>query len=196
MAKKLKYKYKDIAKTYKSKVKKKVTPNVGSIAASKALKGNNFWMRRTSHGTKAMFTKPSDLYDAAIEYFEDSLNDPMYEVEAKVVGGKIKMVNTPKQRPFTVHGLTLFLGVSLDFWCHFKKSKTAQTEDFARVISYIEQAMYKQKFDGASNGFFNANIISRDLGLVDKSSVETPDLKTNVAALFPTVEEFKKTKKS
>lgn len=32
--------------------------------------------------------------------------------------------------------------------------------------------MYAQKFEGASVGAFNANIIARDLGLIDKKEVE------------------------
>jgi len=40
------------------------------------------------------------------------------------------------------------------------------------VIRAINAIMYTNKFDGASCGLYNANIIARDLGLADKKDVK------------------------
>lgn len=44
-----------------------------------------------------------------------------------------------------------------------------------QVTTRIDEIIYKQKFEGAAVGAFNANIIARDLGLADKKDV---DIKT------------------
>ncbi len=41
-------------------------------------------------------------------------------------------------------------------------------EDFSETLSRVRDIIYQQKYDGAVSGFFNAGIISRDLGFVDK----------------------------
>jgi hypothetical protein len=45
--------------------------------------------------------------------------------------------------------------------------------------------MFTQKFSGAAVGIFNANIISRDLGLIDKKQIDARHLHANVAPLTP-----------
>ena len=44
------------------------------------------------------------------------------------------------------------------------------------IITRIREAIYQQKFEGASVGAFNANIIARDLGLADKQDVKVKSL--------------------
>jgi hypothetical protein len=63
------------------------------------------------------------------------------------------------------------LDVSHNFWTEFKKRLKETDKDFLVVTARIEQIIYTQKFEGAAVGIFNANIISRDLGLIDKSDL-------------------------
>ena len=53
-----------------------------------------------------------------------------------------------------------------------------QDRDFSQVISTIKEIIETQKFEGASAGLLNPNIIASDLGLADKKelsgSVENP----------------------
>jgi hypothetical protein len=46
-----------------------------------------------------------------------------------------------------------------------------KNKDFSEVIHAIEEIIRTQKFEGAAVGAFNANIIARDLGMVDKKDV-------------------------
>jgi len=57
-------------------------------------------------------------------------------------------------------------------------------EDFLTVITRIEEIIYEQKFTGSASGFFNANIIARDLGLADKKEVD------NKLSVGPNYDEF------
>ncbi len=64
----------------------------------------------------------------------------------------------------------LFRSASREWW---NKFKNANHPDFLQVVSRIDEIIYTQKFEGAAVGAFNANIISRDLGLRDGSDVTT-----------------------
>jgi hypothetical protein len=111
---------------------------------------------------------------AATEYFKWSDKNPWVKTDFK--GANIERVEIPTARPYTLKGLCTHLGVNVGYFSDFKaslKDKTDQvSKDFSEVISYIEQIIYVQKFEGAAVGAFNANIISADIGLIKKSSHE------------------------
>jgi len=54
---------------------------------------------------------------------------------------------------------------------HYRTNADGKYDNYLGVIRAITNIMYTQKFEGASVGVFNANIIARDLGL--KDSTET-----------------------
>lgn len=128
-----------------------------------ATKGNQFWKLRSSHGRKPKFSNPEDLESACYAYFEQVEANPIM-VETSTKNGIVKLA---RQRPFTVAGLCVFLDISEDTWANYKKDK-----DLIGVTTRIDQVMRSQKFEGASAGIFNANIIARDLGLADKQEVK------------------------
>lgn len=133
--------------------------------------GNQFWKLRSSHGRDKLFATPDLLWDAACEYFEWCEANPL-PAEDFITGGPMagQKVTLNKMRPFTMQGLCGYLDCSTGYFREFKKDCT---KDFVSVVIRIEEAVYNQKFTGAASGFFNANIISRDLGLADKSDNET-----------------------
>lgn len=135
-----------------------------------APKGNNFWERRSKHGRDKIFKTPEILWEAACEYFIDTLENPLTEID--YVGKDANPVTRKYIPPFTIHGLCIFLDVNTAYFRHFKSSIEGKTDqlskDFSTVIIRIEDVMSKQKFDGATVGLYNANIIARDLGLIDK----------------------------
>jgi|SRR5690625_7359207 len=136
------------------------------------MKGNKFWKLRSKHGRDALFTEPEKLWEAACKYFEWCDNNPIIKHDVK--GKEAELVEIPLQRPYTTHGLCIYLDVNVDYMTQFKKSKTYQSNpDFSRIIDAIDKIIYDQKFTGASVGIFNANIISRDLGLADKKDIKT-----------------------
>ena len=132
--------------------------------------GNKFWLQRSSHGRKPLFSSPDDLWNAACEYFEWIEENPLKESKAFAYQGVVTIEEVNKMRPFTMNGLTLFLDISIQTFYDYKKR-----EDFIEVIAKIEQCIYNQKFEGAAADLLNANIISRELGLADKQDLSSSD---------------------
>jgi len=159
-----------------------------------APKGNQFWKLRSKHGRDKLFATPELMWEAACEYFQWCEDNPWVKVETinKPHGTDIRTI--PTERPFTMHGLCLYLNCNVQYFSEFKKNLKENEKDFSIVITRIEQTIYKQKFEGAAVGAFNANIIARDLGLADtkdhKSSDGTMTPKSVITTL--TEEQFKK----
>lgn len=129
-----------------------------------------YWKRRAKHGRDRLFETPEDMFNSAIEYFEWCDENPLYKHEWK--GNPIELVATPLGRPYTWGGLTSFLGISENYFRNFHNNNK-DAEDFMAIIERIGNIIYTQKFEGASVGLFNSNIIARDLGLTDKSETKT-----------------------
>jgi hypothetical protein len=51
-------------------------------------------------------------------------------------------------------------------------SEWKDRKGFSQIITRIERTIYDQKFVGAAAGFFNSNIIARDLGLTEKKEID------------------------
>ncbi len=128
--------------------------------------GNKFWELRSKHGRDRLFETSELMWEAAVEYFNWCESNPLIEIDFK--GKDATEVRMPKMRAFTLMGLCLYLDCNTQYFSQFKKSCT---QDFSLVITRIEEIIYNQKFTGAAAGFLNPNIIARDLGLQDKSSV-------------------------
>jgi len=152
--------------------------------------GNRFWELRSKHGRDKTFETPELLWEAACEYFAWCEDNPFMESKAMSVsqgmnqGSDVEIIEIPVKRPFTLHGICLFFGVSTAYLRAFKSQERAGKEDFLTVIAQIEETIYNQKFSGAAAGFFNANIISRDLGLADKSQI-THDIQKGILSIDP-----------
>lgn len=133
-----------------------------------APKGNKFWQLRSKHGRDKLFATPDLLWEAACEYFEWCEENPWYRKEA-VKSGELAgtIISVPTERPYTLQGLCRYLNCSTEYLKHFE-ANNIDSEDFMPIITRIREAIYQQKFEGASVGVFNANIITRDLGLADK----------------------------
>lgn len=142
--------------------------------------GNQFWKQRAKHGRDKLFETPELLWEAACEYFEWCDNNPLIEIDFK--GKDAQKVELPKMRPYTLHGLALYINASTSYWREFRKNKNLSS-DFLSVINKVEEIIYNQKFSGAAAGFLNPNIIARDLGLVDKKENEVKGSLTFLDAL-------------
>ncbi len=128
-----------------------------------APKGNQFWKQRSSHGRNPIFATPDDLWAACVEYFEWVEEHPLHEAQAFAYQGTVKVEHMPKMRAMTLGALCLFLDISKRAWDEY-----AAREDFLPVTTRVAETIRSQKFEGASAGLLNANIIARDLGLADK----------------------------
>lgn len=138
--------------------------------------GNQFWKLRSKHGRDTLFASPELLWEAACEYFEAT--DARKWTKKDWVGKDAMEVSRETETPYTLTGLYLYIGCSTQYFRDFKKTCS---QDFSLIVTRIEQIIYTQKFEGASVGAFNANIIARDLGLKEQTEVEqtvitAPDL--------------------
>lgn len=129
--------------------------------------GNRFWELRSKHGRDKLFETPEDLWQAACEFFAWCDENPLIETDYR--GKDLVQVEIPKMRAYTLKGLTLYLDCNEAYFRQFQDKKG---EGFSTVIERIENVIYTQKFTGAAAGFLNPLIISRDLGLKDKTESE------------------------
>lgn len=153
-------------------------------------KGNKFWNNRSKHGRDTLFANPGMLWDAACDYFNWVDENPFIEIKPMTVsnggngGSSIEMVEIPIKRPFTMIALCCHLNCSSSYFRQFKFESKEQKEkraEFLAVIEQIEEIIFNQKFEGAASGFFNAAIIARDLGLMDKTDLTSGGEKINVS---------------
>lgn len=118
-------------------------------------------------GTKNIET-PERLWELFEDYVEKERNNPMYKVE--YVGKDGNMVNTPLQVPITFEGFECYLwdeGIVADLGKYSANTDGAYS-NYVTIITRIRANCFTQNFKGASVGLFNANIISKKLGLVEK----------------------------
>lgn len=131
--------------------------------------GNKFWEARSSHGRKPIFASPDDLWNASVEYFQWTEDNPLYETKAFGSKDGPQTVELPKMRAMTISGLCLFLDISPKTWLEYRAR-----EDFSPIVSRVDDTIRLQKFQGASADLLNPSIIARDLGLADKSEHSGP----------------------
>lgn len=137
--------------------------------------GNQFWKLRLKHGRDCKIETAQEIEQNFEEYGEWIQNNPLIEVDFR--GKDATEVELPKMRAMTKEHFALSCGLS--GWDVLEEYKE-RSQDFKEVITRIEKFIYYQKFAGAASGFFNANIISRDLGLADKKDF---DLKVSTGFL-------------
>ncbi len=130
-------------------------------------KGNRFWEARSRHGRKPDFNNPEMLEEACQDYFDWVENNPLYETKPFAYEGAVSLEEIPKPRPMTFGGLCLFLDISQETWASYR-----QQDSFLGITRTVDHTIRTQKFVGAATGFFNANIIARDLGLKDTKEVD------------------------
>jgi hypothetical protein len=142
-----------------------------------APKGNEFWKLRAKHGRDKLFESSELLKEAASEYFQWCIDNPL-KAEDFIRGGERagEVIEVNKMRAFTIEGLCTYLDVNVQYLNDLEKSlkdKTDQSsKDFSVVITWAKQVIRQQKLEGAAANLLNATIVSRMEGLVDKSSLQ------------------------
>lgn len=140
-----------------------------------APEGNQFWKLRSTHGRDLIFSSPTILWEACCEYFEATDARKWKSVEFN--GKDAVRCEVPKETPYTWTGLYVFLDIDHKTWVAYENR-----EDFIPICTRVRNIIYTQKLEGAAVGAFNANIISRDLGLKERtesdlSIKELPEIK-------------------
>lgn len=136
--------------------------------------GNEFWKKRSKHGRERIFNSPKVLWEAACEYFDWARDNPWFKqdfIKSGDMGGF--KVDLKTERPLSLKGLCIFLGVNTKYFNDFRDgirgSKKKKDLEYSEIISRITEIIETQQFEGATVGAFNANIISRALGMIDKT---------------------------
>ena len=135
--------------------------------------GNQFWKARAKHGRDKIFKTPKAMEEAAHDYFQWVEDNPLGK--AIVYQGDVSEKPENLMRAMTVKGLCIYWGVNTNYLTDFIDNlnlEKPQDRDFSRVIKTIREIIDTQKFEGASAGLLNPNIIARDLGLTDKQASE------------------------
>jgi len=143
---------------------------------------NTLWRLRKTNGRKKKLT-PDDLFRKAQEYFQYCEDNPLQEELVKTVNHKLERVLTNKTRAFTKAGFYVFAGMCEKTFSKYKKldpDESPENADYVRVVEWIELVIYEQKFTAAAVGLLDKTMISRDLGLAEKTEstvdfTEAPD---------------------
>jgi len=138
-------------------MQKKVTKKKGAPS------GNQFWRLVQMPTGRPKKYSPATLWKKAAEYF--AWNDKHPLIERKVFSNGYS-TNLKRMRPLTETSFCLFAGIDENTFQRYKGHD--DYKDFWAVTECISKIIYQQKFDGAAVDFFNANIISRELGLIDR----------------------------
>lgn len=128
-----------------------------------------FWKK--GPGRPKDFETPEEMLREIQEAFT-RMSKPLYEVKAFHNAGTITKTKVPKMRIFSRKRLCLELGVSESYFRNFKAQERADKDEFMTVIEWAENVIDTQQLEGAASDMLNANIISRLLGLTDKSEVK------------------------
>lgn len=118
--------------------------------------------------------KPAELAEKFVEYIEWAKNHPIVitETEEGEKMGKTTDIVITKTKPrlVSISGFLVFLGKQWNWWCELDHSKQAAA--FLRVKQCVREYCEHYQTEMATIEMFNANIISRLLGLADKREVD------------------------
>ena len=112
--------------------------------------------------------KPADLLGEFQNYIQDRMSNPIVEKEEEsgYAGQNSSAKTKEKSHPqlLSVADFCVFLGCSRNWWNELP-------DEFLGVKSHISTYIDNFQLKGASIGVFNANIVSRLLGLKDKTEL-------------------------
>jgi len=164
----------------KAPAKKKPTPHAAIASPASGFQpGHQLWKLRATNGGPRKYETPEELIEACCQYFQWVEDNPFRHAIQCSYEGLFTHDFEEKPRPMTKKALYVHLGISHTTWASYSE----EGHVLAEVCDWVDNVIYTQKFEGAATGFFNANIISRDLQLNDTSKLVTDDGKGGNAPL-------------
>mgnify|MGYP000400265125 CR=1 FL=1 len=138
-----------------------------------APKNNKFWQLREKHGRDQIYSDPKELLDECYKYFKYCDENPWNKMDAIRSGKNVgEPIAIPTQRPYTLAGMCVYLGIVKQTWHNMKEKK-----DFIDVITHVEEVIETNQLEGATVGVYNHNIVARLLGLKERTvneNIEQP----------------------
>lgn len=137
--------------------------------------GNDLWKLRNKTGAKRFFESPVDMLQEFERYVSWALENPIISAKPVIEEGVATLQDVPLRRPITVGAFCFVIGCNEDYLRNFRGDvrKNPKLADFGPVIDAIYQYVEEVLTEGAAVGQFNANLISRKLGLADRSDITT-----------------------
>lgn len=154
-----------------------VPPGDGSLVDYTA--GNSLWEAAIVQGRCGNPSKPprkyasaDDLWDDVVGYFRWAESHPMGIAETKTFRDDSWVQIRPVPRPFTLHSLCTFLGITTVIWRRWANPHDPlHRPDLVSAIARAEEIIRSQKLEGALIGLYDAKLTSRLLGLSDHIDV-------------------------
>lgn len=127
---------------------------------------------------------PEELWEKALDYFKWADENPWVMIEQSkmpqrisekmALGMKPSMVKSflkqtvelPHQRPYSIEALCLHINISRETFDNYSKEKGYET--YFDICRAIRDIIDRQHLEGGMVGAFNANIVTRKLGLQEK----------------------------
>lgn len=135
----------------------------GKDVATRFKPGNQFWLKRSSHGRNPIFSDADTLRLACYEYIQWVDDNPLKAEKIGFYLGEPVVAIEHKMRMMTISGLCLFLDISDETWANYRNNP-----DFFGVVSEVERIIANQKLSGAAADQLNGNIVCREMGLREK----------------------------
>lgn len=144
-----------------------------------ALKGNEYYLLRTTNGREKKYT-PGRLLKIANEYFDWCVKNPLKEEQLFHYQGKVVSKDVKKMRPFTLEGLCNYADIVVNTFKNYAKCEITDNmtdkerkvaEDFLIVTTRIRQIIDNQQFEGAAANLLNSSIIASKLGMINKQEI-------------------------
>jgi len=135
------------------------------------LPSNMKMVSRFNGGVLPKYENFQDLYIKGVQYFKWAVENPIQKTElikGGAMAGSPGTIDVP--RPWTIAGLRTWLGMGSKIYEKFRSGEGY--EQFHPVIEFFEDCIRTQKFEHAVVGIYNAGLVSRDLGLADKTEVK------------------------
>jgi hypothetical protein len=139
-------------------------------ATGRFLPGNRFWHMRSTHGRPRLYDNAADLEADCAAYFDWVEQNPRYREEVSFFQGVPTHTNVALRRVSSIGGLCLHLGIDNDTWLNWRKERP----DLKDVIARADLAIATDQLEGGMAGEYNGVIVSRVLGLADKSELSGP----------------------
>lgn len=117
------------------------------------------------------FKDPDHFYELFLEYVQYNETDTLTKRDVVRSGDRAgQLLSIQINQPLTWAGFETYLQLKgvLMFTKDYRANKNNKYDEYADIISACEAQMYHSKYGGAATNLLNANIISRDLGLIDK----------------------------